>query len=450
MKKHLKKMIKLNFTLCLLLAVSLQSQGQIKKWTLQECIDYGVEQNLTVGRQLLTNKTNKAYLRDARLDLLPGIDGSSGLNYSYGRSIGPDNTYINTRVISNSYNVGANLNLFSGFRAINTIRFRKVSQLKGLEDSEKTANDIALNIIQAFYDLAYAEGLIVISREQVENARLQLKKMEHQHELGIKPKSDLFDIQAQVAESEYNLIANENKKTTALVSLKQAMNYKEEGELEIEAGSLSSALPQHHQEVSINELYGKAQSDLPQVSAAEYAFRAAQLNWYVTKGNLFPSFSAYGELYTNYYNTQDNSFSYQFRNNLGKGFGFRVSIPIFGGLYRQSNVARARYQMQDAELAYQQTLQDVYKEIELAVLDLKAASQEYDMAIKKENFSQLSYNANQKKYEQGLVTVIDLNTSDNNLRQAKHDVLKAKLTYGIKKKIVDFYQGTPLQTKIQY
>lgn len=449
MKKYLNKMIKFNFTVCLLLVCFLQSQGQAKKWTLQECIDYGVEQNLTVERQLLNNRTDKAYLRDARLDLLPGIEGSSGLSYNYGRSIGPDNTYINTRVISNSYNVGATLNLFSGFRAVNTLRYRKVSQLKGLEESEKTANDIAVSIMQAFYDLAYAEGLIVISQEQLENARLQLKKMERQHELGIKPKSDLFDIQSQVAESEYNLIANENQKATALVSLKQAMNYKEEGELEIEASSLSSVLPQN-QSVNVGELYSKAQTDLPQVSAAEYAFRAAQLNWYVTKGNLFPSFSAYGELYTNYYNTQDNSFSYQFRNNLGKGFGFRVNIPIFGGLYRHSNVTRARYQMQDAELAYQQTLQDVYKEIELAVLDLKAASQEYEMAIKKENFSQLSYDANQKKYEQGLVTIIDLNTSDNNLRQSKHDVLKARLTYGIKKKMVDFYQGNPLQTKIQY
>lgn len=83
-------------------------------------------------------------------------------------------------------------------------------------------------------------------------------------------------------------------------------------------------------------------------------------------------------------------------------------------------------------------------------MDLKAASQEFDMAIKKENFSELSYEANKKKYEQGLVTIIDLNTSDNNLRQAKHDVLKAKLTYGIKKRMIDFYQGSPLQTKIQH
>ena len=106
--------------------------------------------------------------------------------------------------------------------------------------------------------------------------------------------------------------------------------------------------------------------------------------------------------------------------------------------------------MKDAEFAYQQTLQNTYKEIELAVLDLQAAAQEYNMAIKKLNFNDLSYQANRKKYEQGLVTIMDVNTSDNNLRQAKLDLLKAKLTYGIQKRMVDFYKGTPLQTKIKH
>ena len=268
-------MVKIGITLLTVL-IAFQSYGQEKKWTLQECIDYGVAQSLTMERQLLNNKIDNAYLRDARLDLLPNISGSSSLEYSFGRSIGADNTYVDSRILANNYRVGANLNLFSGFTAINTLRYRKVSKLRGLQDSEKTANDIAVNIMQAFYDLAYAEGLIEISQEQLENARLQLKRMERQHELGIKPKSDLFDIQAQLAESEYNLIANQNKKATALVTLKQAMNYNPDEKLDIEVSSLSSNIPETH-DLSIAEIYGKAKEDLPEVSAAEYAFRATEL-----------------------------------------------------------------------------------------------------------------------------------------------------------------------------
>lgn len=442
-------MTRFSFIFLLLSMCSISVLGQDKKWTLQECIDYGVDKSLQMERQLLTNKRDKMNLRDAALDLLPEVSGYTGLGYNFGRSIDPvTNTYANTRSMANSYQIGASLNIFSGFSAINTLRYNKVSKNKGLEDSEKQANDIAVLVMQAFYDLAYAEGLITISREQLENARIQLKKMERQHELGIKPKSDLFDIQAQVAESEYNLIANQNQKATALVNLKQAMNYPDDEALEIDAGTLAGAIPENPQ-LNLNDIYQKAKDELPEVTSAQYALRAARLNWYATKGRLLPSLSMSGNINTGYYDNQSNSFSSQFRNNVGKSFSFSLNIPLFSGLYRHSNTSRAKYQMQDAELALKQTEQSAYKEIQLAVQDLQSAAQEYTMALKKQNFSELSYEANKKKYEQGLVTIIDLNTSDNNLLQARHDVLKARLTYGIKKRMVDFYKGIPLQVKIK-
>ncbi|WP_251622001.1 TolC family protein [Odoribacter lunatus] len=442
-------MIKSNLFILFIALLSLSSNAQSSKWTLQECINYGIEQSLSMERQLLNNEIDKTHLRDAYLDFLPSVSGSSSIGYNFGRSIGENNTYINTRIMANSYSLGASLNLFSGFTAINTLRYRKVSKLKGIKDSEKRANDIAINIMQAFYDLAYVEGLIEISKEQLENAQLQLKKTQRQYELGIKPKSDLFDLQAQVAESEYSLISNQNKKSTALVTLKQIMNYQADEELEINASTLSSILPEN-ESINTEQLFNQAVEQLPEINSAQFAIKTARLNWYIYKGQLLPSFSMSGNLNTSYYDTQNNSFSKQFKDNLGKSFGFSVNIPIFNGLYRHSNITRAKYQMKDAEYAYQETMQNAYKEIELAVLELQAVTQEYNMAIKKLNFSELSYQANKKKYEQGLVTIMDVNTSDNNLRQAKLDLLKAKLTYGIKKKMVSFYQGTPLQTKIKF
>lgn len=442
-------MMKLNLLLPFLVSLVVSSVAQTRKWTLQECIDYGVEESLAMERQRLSNEIDRTRLRDARLNFLPSVGGSSGIGYNFGRSIGEDNTFVNTRIVSNSYSVGASLNLFSGFTAINTLRYSKVSELRGLEESEKRANDIAVGVMQAFYDLAYAEGLIEISREQLENARMQLKKTERQHELGIKPKSDLFDIQSQVAECEFALVSNQNKRAAALVTLKQAMNYRAEEEFGIEAASLGSLLPENV-EIDAEQVFTQAVTQLPEINSAQLALRAARLDWYINKGELLPSFSMSGNLNTYYYDTQKNSFSKQFKENLGRSFGFNVSIPIFGKLYRHSEVLRAKYRMKDAELVYRQTLQNARKEVELAVLDLQAAAREYNMAAKKLSFSELSYQANRKKYEQGLVTILDVNASDNNLRQAKLDLLKAKLTYGIKKRMVDFYQGAPLQSKVKH
>jgi len=96
-------MIRLNLLLLFFVVMSISSNAQTKKWNLQECIDYGVEESLAMERQLLNNKINRTHLRDARLDLLPSISGSSSLGYNFGRSIGENNTYVNTRIMSNNY-----------------------------------------------------------------------------------------------------------------------------------------------------------------------------------------------------------------------------------------------------------------------------------------------------------------------------------------------------------
>lgn len=450
-------MIKTNLIFGLLLLTLSTAQGQggdtikilVKQWTLQECIDYGVEHSFEMARQSLLNKNDHLNLRDAYLGLLPEASGSSSISYNFGRSIDPvTNTYGTTRNMSNSYSIGAGMGIFSGFTSVNNVRYSNVSRLKGLEESEKLANDIAVRIMQLFYDVAYAEGLISISEEQVANAKLQLRRMERQHELGIKPKSDLFDIQAQLAESEYNLISNYNNRATYIINLKQLMNYTEGEELFLDVNSAVAALPSYS-EVKPDEIYQKALEELPQIQAAEYDMRAAKLNMYIRMGQLFPSINLNGSINTGYYDNNDDGFHTQFKNNVGKGFGLSMSIPIFYGLSRHSNISRAKYEFQTAQIRYKEMEQSVYKEIQLALQDLRSVSQEFSMAIKKENFSRMSYTANQKKYEQGLVTIIDLNTSDNNLQKSKNDVLKARLTYAIKKKMVDFYTGIPLQSKVK-
>ncbi|MCC8174623.1 MAG: TolC family protein [Odoribacter sp.] len=430
--RRIGNITKTTFILSFLVLLTLSAKSQSKKWSLQECINYGVEQNLSMQRQLLNNKTDNLNLAESVLDLLPSVSGSTSVGYSFGRSIDPTTNIYNTvRNMSNNYSISGGMNLLNGFRGINNIRYNKVSRLKGLENSEKKANDIAIQIMNAFYEVAYAEGLIDISEEQVKNVGMQLRKMEREYELGLIPRSDLFDMQAQMAESEYRLVANENNRATALINLRQVMNYMDE-DLEIDITSIMENLPRI-ENLDAEEVYMYAKEQLPEVASAELNLKAAQINWQIYKGALFPTLSMSGSWSTGYYDRQDNSFSNQFKNNVGKSFGFSMSIPIFSGLYRQSNVRKAKYNMQDAELILKETEQSVYKEVQLAIQELNASSREFTMALKKENYNTLSYEANRRKYEEGMITIIELNTSDNNLLQAKHDVLKASISYSIQK-----------------
>lgn len=427
--------------------------AQGKKWTLQDCIDYGVEQSLQMQKQKLQNDNERLGVRDAALGLVPYVNSfSPSLSYNYGRSIDPEtNTYANMQYKTfGGLGVSGGVTLFAGFSGINRLRMAKVAKLQGLESTQKLANDIAVSVMTAFFNLVYAEEKIKITSEQLEISNLQLKKIRREYELGRRPKSDLFDIQAQQATVELLLITCQNNRENAQVALKQLMNYQEDERLEICVDSLNGVLPVRETN-DLNTIYTHAMQTLPQALGAEYNVRWYKLNEYSAKAGFAPSFGMNGGISFGYYTSQaDRDFWSQIsdKNRIGKYFGFSMSIPIFSGLQRHSNLKRAKNNYQNARISYQQTEQTIYTEIQKAILDLESQIQQYEIAHKKEEFSELAYLAGRKKYEQGLVTIIELNTTANNYLQAKYDLLEARLNYVLRRKMVDFYKGVPLQTKV--
>ena len=421
-----------------ILTSGLLVNGQNREWTLQACIDYGVEKSLSIQQRTLQNKNDKLDVRDATLSLLPSVSGiSPGVNYSFGRGIDPEtNTYTNTRYI------GSSLTIFAGFSNINRLRAAKLSRLMGWEETENQANQIAIQVMNAFFTLLYAEEEVRITQEQVENSRLRLKKIEREYELGKKPK------QASV---EFRLITAQNNCLNAQANLKYIMNYNAEEELRIDARSVSEVLPELH-ELKTKEVFTQALQTLPEIKLAAYQIRSAQLGVYSARAGLYPSISISGSIsFGNYSDQRSGDFFSQItdRNQIGKGFSIGMSIPFYSGLSRRSSLQRAKHNYQSSKIQYQQTERALYNEIQQALQDLKSCTQRYRIAVQRENFSSLSYNAARKRYEQGLITIIDLNTTSNSLLEAKYDVLRARLDYVMQKRMIDFYQGKPLQLKIE-
>lgn len=444
-------MIKIELCTILLLLLFFRAEAQPQKWALQECIDYGVEHSFTMQKQELRNKNDRYDLQDAILDLVPHVNGiSPSISWNYGRNIDQaTNTYTNTNYRSiGGFGLNSSLNIFSGFRSINLVRYQNVSRLQGLKQTELEANNVAMKVMGAFVNLAYAQGLVEIAQEQVDNAKMRANYIQEQFGLGMVSQSDVLEVQSQLANEEYTLVSNKHEAATLLVTLKNFMNYPLSDTLEIDINALLSVLPLYAP-VSVDEVFGKAKEVLPDVTVSAYNVRMNKLNLYRNKASLYPSLTLSGNLNSSYFDDRNEAFFSQLKNNLGKSFGFSVYIPIFSGLRSQTNVKRAKNELKISEIGYQETLQTVYKEVQSAVQDLEASTQTFAVASKAENFNNLSFRANQKKFEQGMINLIDLNTSSNNWLKAKNDLLKAKLDFVIKKKMVDFYNGIPLQTKVQ-
>lgn len=438
--------------LCFLLK-TYRIEAQTSGWTLQECIDYGVEHSLSMQQKRLQNDNNRLEVRDAVLNLLPSVSGiSPGLSYSFGRGIDPEtNTYVNTRYMSfGGFGFGTGITVFAGFSGINRIKMAKIGRLMGLKETENQANQIAIQIMHAFFNYLYMQEEVHITEEQVENYRMRLKKIERECDLGKKPRSDLFEMQAQQASMEFLLESSLNNLQNALVNLKYLMNYEEEEEFMVDTLSFENfSLEQHHFE--IDDIYHKAMEELPEISMAKYSVRTAQLNLMTARASLYPSISMGGSIsFGSYSDHVSESFWNQIfdRNRIGKGFSISMSIPFYSGLSKRSGLRRAKNSLTATELQFLQTQKELYNEIQKALQELSSCASRYQISLQREKFSTLSQSAAQKRYEQGLITIIDLNNTSNNQLEARSEVQKSKFNYIMQKKMIDFYRGIPLQTKV--
>ena len=438
--------------LCFLLK-TYRMEAQTVKWNLQECINYGVEHSLTIQQKKLQNDNNRLEVRDAVLNLLPSVSGiSPGLSYSFGRGIDPEtNTYVNTRYMSfGGFGFGTGITVFAGFSGINRIKIAKISRLMGLKETENQANQIAIQIMHAFFNYLYMKEEVHITEEQVENYRMRLKKIERECDLGKKPKSDLYEMQAQQASMEFLLESSQNNLQNALVNLKYLMNYEEEDEFMVDTLSFEDfSLEQHR--FDIDDIYHKAMEELPEITIAKYSVRTAKLNLMTAQANLYPSISMGGSIsFGSYSDHVSESFWNQIfdRNRIGKGFSISMSIPFYSGLSKRSGLRKAKNSLTATEIQFLQTQRELYNEIQKALQELESCAQRYRISLQREKFSTLSQSAAQKRYEQGLITIIDLNNTSNNQLEARSEVQKSKFNYIMQKKMIDFYRGIPLQTQV--
>ena len=448
MKMKTKYYLTCTLGICLsCLPLALQAQ---EGWSLQQCIDYAVAESAKMEAQHAQNRKQSLDLRDAALNLLPSISGGSAAGYTFGRSPDPNtNTYSNTQYFGNNYSLSASMPLFSGFSGINNLRFQKYAQLKGLKDTEKQANDIAMQVLQSYYEVLYRERLQELAQEQLALSTQERTRMQRQVELGMKAAADMAEAEAKYAGDEYSLIQSQNQYDDALLLLKRFMSYPVDQALSLQSGAdelsafAASQLP-------TDSLYAIALSHLPQALASDYSIKQARAALAAHRGSLFPRLSLSGGYSTNYYNTYKNdegqriAFQDQLSNNGSQYVQVSLNIPIFSGLNRQANRQRARLDLRIAEANHQDLQQEVYKEVQQATQSLQAAIKAYEQALKQERARQLAYEVNERKYAEGLISILDLHTSSNLLLAAKAETIGNYLKMNAQRRVVAYYQGNPL------
>lgn len=435
-------------TSILSLGLATAAMAQEKRWTMDECMQYAVENSPKVKKQTHTSDSYKAELNAAVASFFPSMSASVGAQYSFGRSIDPEtNVYNNTSTFNNGYGLNVSIPIFNGGQLINQWRMAKANRQLGMNDVQKEKDDLAINTMQAFMDVVYYQGTVKLAAEQLEENNRILYKTRRQEELGLKGKADVAQIEAQVAANDYNLTHQQNLLNTAILTLKQNMNFPADMELDVDTMLLDKSYATMLE--SVEDIYGYASDNNPIALQAQLRLEASKMQYLMAKGRMLPSISFSAGISTNYYENLKAeqapvAFGSQFKNNRGEYISFNLSFPLFNGLDRLTNLRKARNNLRIAQEQQTEVLRQLQTAIEQAILDREGYAKETIQMEKKAQADEIAYQVTLRKFEEGLMSPIDLQTSANTLLLSKADLLQRKLMYLLKCKLVDYYKGKPL------
>jgi len=414
-------------------------------WNLTRCISFAIENNIGLKQMEIQEKLASEDLNQSKRNLLPGMSASSRAGVSFGRSVDPNtNDIVNNEFFNNSYDVGASLTLFNGFKLLNQIEYQKFRKKASELNRLNATDDLAFGVMNSYFEVLYYQGMLKIARQQVETSGISLKKIEKQVELGLKSKPDLLEMRANYETEELRRIQVENSLKTSMLQLKQRMNLTDTTTLVLDE-------EQNPAETSGNQntenLFDSYLQWSPYYQSFNAQLKASRKSLAISRSQLYPSINAYGSVGTGYYETTKDEagktikFGTQLDNNLSQYLGGTVNIPIFSRWAVRSDVKKAKLEVEQAQNTLDEEKQKLYFEMANNLNDLEAIEKEYNQYQKQREADQLAFQAAEKKIEQGLVNVVDFYIAKNRLSNSESQVLRSKLQWEVKKKVLDFYSG---------
>lgn len=430
----------------ILLAIATKQATAQSNWTMQQCMQYAVEHNHEVKRAELELDNYKAAKTGAVGSFLPSVSGSIGAQYNFGRAIDPEtNGYTDVSTFYNSYSLGASMPVFDGFNRLHALKAAKASVLMGQSALRQRQNQTALDVLQAYTNLAYYDGLVKMTEEKVEETALLLKQTKVMEEVGRKSAADVAQVESQQAEAEYELARQQNLYASALLELKKAMAFPLQDTLSLIVRKERTFFPSGTNFVSVTCGLEFPKEQHSELLVARYQMQASKHEWHRMRASLFPTLSLSTGLGTTYYKTLHvqtaESFNRQFKNNLGEYIGATLSIPIFNRLQTVTSIRRAKNHFQMSCVAYEQKQLELEKLSREAWQDWQGYLKQTIQMERKVEADSLAYQLTRRQFEEGLSTAIDLHTTSSQLLNSKATLLHCQLMAMVKEQLVRYYKG---------
>lgn len=465
------------FFLLILVTFSSIAIGQ-KQWTLVECVDYALTNNLSVKQAEIGITFEEITKQQAMGTMLPSLNANASHGYNFGRTIDSfTNEFGSEKIQSNQFTAQSRVTIFNGFRLLNSYKQSEINIEKKKLELNNLQNNISLNVANAYLNILYNNEFLFIAKRNLEATTQQYNVIQKQVDAGSLPQGNLLEIESQKATDEASIINAENNLEMSYLTLKQLIQLDDDNFsiIKPDVSSLENLqIPISSQDVLINAL-----ENFPEIKVVEKEIESAEYGLKIAQGNQLPSlglsysigtgysgarkegldleivsfpvgtlpssgeyiYSLPQEQYTNY---AVQSFGDQFSENINQSLFLNLSVPIFNAWSAKGNIERAKLNTISVGYQMQEVKQNLKQEVEKSWLDAKAALKNYEAAKKTVEASEKSYEYAEIKYEQGVITLVEYNLSRTQLDNASAQLIRNKFDYIFKLKVLEFYQGKPI------
>ncbi len=439
-----KRLIILAFSL--LVVCSAWSQ---RRWTLRECVDYALENNIQLQTNRLEQEASEEDTKQARAQLYPSATFSTGQNVSYrpfpeGGETTVTNGYVDTKVnkttYNGNYNIGANWTVWNGNKTLNTLRQNKITEQQAELTTQETANSIQEQITQLYVQILYNTESIHVYEQIVEISKGNLERGRAMEEVGSIAHSEVAQLEAQVATDEYNLVNAIGQTARYKLQLKQLLEITDTEEFDI-------AIPNASDDEALGlvpplaDTYNIAVTFRPEIKNAQLGIESSELQEKIARAGYMPTIGLNASLGASTNSASDNSWGKQMKSNFNAGAGLNLSIPLYEQRSAKTAIRRAKIQQKEQQLALETEQKELWSAIEGYWLDANTNQARFRSSIANVNAAQESFDLVNEKFREGLANIEELTTSKQTLLNAEQNRLESKYTAILSMQMLHFYAG---------
>jgi outer membrane protein len=432
--------------LATMMSLSMSAQ---EKWTLRECIDYAMQNSITLKQAHLTKQTATETRKQSQAALFPSLSASSNQSFGYRPwqssgmatvSNGTVNSSVTKTYYNGTYGINASWTLWNGNQNHNQVKANKLSEEQAELKIEQSANSIQEQIAQLYVQILYMNEAIGVNRESLEASKKNEERGQEMVNVGKMSKADLAQLSAQRAMEEYNLVEAESNLANYKLQLKQLLEITGEQAFDVAMPTASDQqalanIP------SVMNVYEQALTLRPEIKNTELALQASDVQLKIARAGYLPTLSMTGGVGTSTTSNNSNKWGEQMKTNFDASAGIGISIPIFDQRKARTAVNKAKIQHEQALLDQQDQQKKLYSTIEGFWLDAQTNQEKFRAASATVESEQQSYDLLQEQFNLGLKNIVELLNGKVSLLQAQQSKLQSKYMTILKQQLLKFYQG---------